>query len=79
MGSVVHIRAALMEIKRFTEETGTVLHRMSGSVDNLDVADFDEALVMLREAIAELETVAFGASALRIRLWERLGAEGLDK
>jgi hypothetical protein len=79
MGSVLHIRAALLEIKRFTEETGTVLHRMTAVGDNLDLVEFDEGLVLLREAIAELETVANGASELRIRLWERLGAEGLDK
>ncbi len=79
MGSVVHVRAALLEIKRFTEETGTTLHRMTAVGDNLDLVEFDEGLVLLREAIAELETVAHGASVLRIRLWERLGAEGLDK
>lgn len=79
MGSVVHIRAALLEIKRFTEETGTTLHRMTAMGDNLDLVEFDEGLVLLREAIAELEIVAFNSTDFRNRLWERLGAEGLDK
>ena len=79
MPSVVHIRAVLIEIKRFTESTSTSLHCMSGGLgENLDLVEFGEGLVLLREAMAELETIANAAADLRIKLWERLEAEGIS-
>lgn len=77
MGSVAHIRAHLLSIQRFADETGTTVTCLA--VGNLDLVEFDEGLVLLREAIAELELTACGATNFRNQLWERMGVEGLDK
>lgn len=77
MASLAQVRMALLEIEKFTQHQSTALHRISGAVRNPDLMEFGESIVILREALEELTTIA-GATEFRIRMYERLAAMGLD-
>lgn len=79
MGSVAHVRAHLLSVKEFTEATGIRLICLSERCENLDLVEFDEGLVLLREVITELTATGNGTADFCIKLWERMGVEGLDK
>ena len=79
MANIQRLRSLLREVRLFAEHNGTTLHRLAGGTLNEDVAETWECETSLREAIADLETLSSAAGNLRIRIWEVLGAEGLDK
>jgi hypothetical protein len=52
---------------------------VTGDLRNLDLVEYEEGLTLLQEALTELQSTACGATDFCHQMWQRMGAEGLDK